>query len=95
MCGVWELAPALLSSTVVEVEIPTQWGLPTLALNPLTATLMNLLASVANKRLTSRLSPLDAPLTKTGGGAGLKIKNSKRLPVLVPLYPAQQDGCFI
>lgn len=32
---------------------------------------------------------------KTGGGGGLKTKNLKRLPVLVLLYPAQQDGCFI
>ena len=33
----------------------------------LAATLMDLPASVANKRLTTRLSPLDATLTKSGG----------------------------
>jgi hypothetical protein len=33
--------------------------------NPLDATLMDLLASVANKRLMTELSPLDATLTKT------------------------------
>ena len=41
--------------------------LPTLALSPLPATLVNLPASVANKRLTSWLSPLDAILTKNRG----------------------------
>jgi len=36
-------------------------------ISPLTATLMDLRASVANKRLTALLSPLDATLTKNGG----------------------------
>ena len=36
--------------------------------SPLEATLMDLLASVANKRLTVWLSPLDATLTKNIGG---------------------------
>src|SRR5258708_35413635 len=36
--------------------------------SPLEATLMDLLASVANKRLTIRLSSLDATLTKNIGG---------------------------
>src|SRR5260370_39329177 len=40
------------------------------SLSPLAATLMNLPASVANKRLTPRLSPLDATLTKNGGRGG-------------------------
>ena len=35
--------------------------------NPLPATLMDLPASVANKRLTSELNPLDATLTKNMG----------------------------
>src|SRR5713226_6405118 len=39
----------------------------TLGLSPLAATLMDLLASVANKRLTAGLSPLDATLTKNQG----------------------------
>jgi hypothetical protein len=38
--------------------------------NPLTATLMSLPASVANKRLTARLTPLTATLTKNAGGRG-------------------------
>src|SRR5258708_13129699 len=36
-------------------------------ISPLDATLMNLPASVANKRLTAWLSPLDATLTKNRG----------------------------
>src|SRR5229473_5846807 len=39
----------------------------TLALSPLAATLMDLLASVANKGLTTWLSPLDATFTKNRG----------------------------
>ncbi len=39
----------------------------TVSISPLAATLMNLLASVGNKRLTERLSPLDATLTKILG----------------------------
>ncbi len=42
--------------------------LPTIALSPLAATLMDLPASVANKRLTAWISPLDATLTKNTGG---------------------------
>src|SRR6266705_1226061 len=40
---------------------------PPLPISPLAATLMNLLASVANKRLTAGLSPLNATLTKYRG----------------------------
>src|SRR5216684_5014181 len=47
--------------------------------SPLEATLMDLLASVANKRLTTMLSPLDATLTKNIGGVGV--------PRLAPLHP--------
>jgi len=36
-------------------------------ISPLSATLMDLPASVANKRLTARLNPLDATLTKNTG----------------------------
>jgi hypothetical protein len=47
---------------------PSLSGSPsTLALSPLTATLMNVPASVANKRLTARLNPLAATLTKKQG----------------------------
>ncbi len=41
--------------------------------SPLAATLMDLPASVANKRLTAWLSPLDATLTKTGGWGRLMV----------------------
>src|SRR5713226_65019 len=41
--------------------------LPTIALSPLAATLMDPPASVANKRLTAWLTPLDATLTKNRG----------------------------
>ena len=42
-------------------------ALSTMALSPLAATLTDLPASVANKRLTSWLNPLDATLTKNRG----------------------------
>src|ERR1700682_6387297 len=45
--------------------------LPPIDLSPLAATFMGLPASVANKRLTVLLSPLDATLTKNKGGARL------------------------
>jgi len=41
--------------------------------SPLVATLMNLPASVANKRLTAQLNLLDATLTKNTGGDTLSI----------------------
>ena len=47
-------------------SVPSE--LPPLALSPLPATLMACPASVANKRLTARLSSLDATLMKKGGG---------------------------
>src|SRR6266436_5297142 len=54
---------------------------PTIALSPLAATLMDFLASVANKRLTARLSPLDATLTKYTGGWSLNLPTlSTRAP---------------
>src|SRR5260370_16523926 len=40
------------------------------SISPLAATLMDLLASVANKRLTAELNPLDATLTKNRGVGG-------------------------
>jgi hypothetical protein len=40
----------------------------TIELSPLDATLMDISASVANKRLTARLSPSNATLTKKQGG---------------------------
>src|SRR6266403_2060573 len=40
-------------------------------ISPLTATLMNLPTSVANKRLTQKLSPLDSALTKNRGWGAL------------------------
>jgi predicted Ser/Thr protein kinase len=40
-------------------------------INRLAATLTDLLASIANKRLTAKLSPLDATLTKNRGVADI------------------------
>ena len=42
-------------------------ALPTIALSPLAATLTDLLANVANKRLTDKLTLLDATLTQKPG----------------------------
>src|SRR5712692_5405944 len=42
-------------------------------ISPLAATLMDLPASVANKRLTAQLSPLDATLTKNRGVWGVLL----------------------
>src|SRR5712691_1411781 len=50
----------------------------TLALSPSAATLMDLPASVANKRLTIRLSPLAATLTKKGGGGAFPANTALR-----------------
>ena len=41
--------------------------------SPLAATLMDLPASVANKRLTQKLSPLDSALTKNRGVGGAMV----------------------
>jgi len=46
------------------------------SLSPLSATLMDSPASVANKRLTQLLSPLDATLTKNQGGPRPSIRES-------------------
>jgi hypothetical protein len=60
------------------------------SLSPLAATLMYLPASIANKRLTVWVSPLDATLTKTGGVPILQARSSYPLsPYLLtslPLY---------
>src|SRR6266436_819863 len=53
--------------------------------SPLAATLMDSLATVANKRLTARLTPLDATLTKNRG----REVRSRFAPLTVlslPLY---------
>src|SRR6266478_3138916 len=50
-------------------------------ISPLAATLMNLLASAANKRLTVELSPLDATLTKNTGGGDILV-TSELVPIL-------------
>ena len=73
-CRVTSFKPRVLLRSKLDrnfgAEIPTWSGLPTLALSPLPATLMALPASVADKRLTAGLSPLDATLTKNTGGGG-------------------------
>ncbi len=59
------------------------WPLSTIVVSPLAATLMHLLASVANKRFTAWLTPLAATLTKNRGrGVQLLLtSNSTRIPV--------------
>ena len=66
--------------------------------NPLDATLINLPASVANKRLTANLSPLDATLTRNGGGGSLSSTFGRsdvqtlRPPLWVPLFKTFKKG---
>src|SRR6266403_39858 len=67
------LTPSSLPTAPTPIEDPDP-GLPpgalsAIALCSLSATLMEPPASVANKRLTVWLNPLNATLTKTGGGA--------------------------
>src|SRR2546427_8427336 len=50
-------------------------------LNPLAATLMDFPASVANKRLTAGLSPLDATLTKNTRGWGAHVLSTFNSPL--------------
>jgi len=45
-----------------------------IGISPLSATLMDLPASVVNKRVTARLNPLDATLTKNTGGTSFQPK---------------------
>jgi len=54
-----------------------------LPVSPLAATLMDLPASVANKRLTAELSPLAATLTKNRG-VGPRLAHSTRMRILSP-----------
>ncbi len=56
------------------------------AVNPLAATLMDFPASVANKRLTSGLSPLDATLTKNRGWGSVIVNQ-------LPLFPTFKRAC--
>jgi len=55
-------------------------------LNPLAATLVDLPASVANKRLTAELSPLDATLTKNRGVGVLWLTSFLCLPTFQRAY---------
>jgi len=48
--------------------------------SPLAATLMDFPASVANKRLTAELSPLDATLTKNRGAGGVSVNQLPPVP---------------
>src|SRR5260370_12656488 len=77
--------------------LQNHWALPKLisrqpfaCVSPLAATLMDSPASVANKRLTARLTPLDATLTKSRGERGaLLVVRSWFGPLTVlslPLY---------
>lgn len=92
------LSPEL---TTVHRPAPTLSGLlPTIALSPLAATLMDLYASVANKRLTAQLSPLNATLTKNRWGWGCYgLPGRTSIPVRCPdlslLFPTltKTAGC--
>jgi hypothetical protein len=64
---------ALIPILSFDLQLSTL-NLPTLALSPLDATFTGLPASVANKRLTSRLSLLDATYKKLGGGGREAIR---------------------
>ncbi len=57
--------------------------------SPLETTLMHLLASVANKRLTAWLSPLDATLTKNIGGKGGVMVNQRPGEGCLPLATSE------
>src|SRR6266403_2016035 len=61
-------------------------------ISPLAATLMNLLASVANKELTGSLSPLAATLTKNGGVGRVMVNqlssrfDGRKVHVQIPCF---------
>src|SRR6266850_6838825 len=63
--------------------LPRQYFAP---VSPLAATLMDLPASVANKRLTARLSPLAATLTKNRGEGAQPCASDK------DAHPASANG---
>src|SRR5260370_42020148 len=62
--------------------------MPTIPLSSLAATLMNLPASVANKRLTPYLNPLDATFTKNRGyllqAKSFSLSSPRRLFLYLP-----------
>jgi hypothetical protein len=65
--GGWGAAPKLQTCK------PCNLSTRAIPLSPLSATLIDFPASVANKRLTRLLSPLDATLTKNAGESRLKM----------------------
>src|SRR5882724_9101193 len=69
------LARQVVLLTPPESSYPTQFLFrqQSAPISPLAATLMNSLASVADKRLTAWLSPLDATLTKNRGVGGVTV----------------------
>ena len=58
-----DVCPGLLAKPSIRSVQRIHCPLPTIALSSLAATLMDHLANVANKRLTAKLSSLDATLT--------------------------------
>src|SRR5713226_2324863 len=72
-------------------------SLPLLALSPLDATLMNPLASVANKRLTAYLNPLDATLTKNQGEGATFLRRSdlRTIQLVFDLSPVFSNPCAL
>src|SRR5882762_4565414 len=77
-------------------RFPTRGGqihcpLPAIALSPLVATLTDPLASVANKRLMIRLSPLDATLTRNRG-SGLPHSGTRHSSLATHHSPLQSSS---
>ena len=75
---------------------PPHFPLFTISLSPLSATLMCHLASVATKRLTPRLSPLNATLTKNVGGRpqlSLGVFHPMFKLCLCPMRFYAEDSC--
>ncbi len=56
---------------------------------------MDPLASVANKRLTAWLTPLDATLTKNTGVGGALLVRSAELPFVTSLLPYLRTSSFL
>jgi hypothetical protein len=78
----------VLQSPLVSLGLRKLPSRPHLAcVNPLSATLMDPPASVANKELTAGLTPLDATFTKNGGVRGTPLVQSAERVFVTSLRP--------
>jgi len=86
--GVWGPAPPFPDVlTFRHCDVQTSAPAPIFPVSPLAATLMDSPVTVANKRLTEELTPLDATLTKnTGVGPHLSCR-----PLNVPTFKRSND----